>query len=1068
MLSYLSTSEESVKAIAAANGIRPLVQMLSNGTPPAQAHTARVLSEMAKVSQRNQAQIRAEGAITLLVSLIAKEGAADNKAAGAQALYALCVGQPETQKEVSSAGGIKPLVALLGEDDDNARRQGAGAIAALCSGNNENKDAIEKFRGISKLVGLLDRSFGLQVCAEAAAALAVLARDHAKNQDQIAALSGIEPLVALLTGEQAHHPGPPAAALEWSAVEIEEVSVRERVVEEAAAALWSLASLHTQNQVAIADADGIPPLVAALGLRSERAQEQAAGALASLALENAKNEQSIALLVVGFLASEDKAAAAKAARAISRLASANPSNQRSLATAGGIKLLVRKLDVADGGVGRAQTPEPAADGSTSTGASSSSVQALARAKVQKEIASAIWAMSKQSVDNQIAIAAEGGIPPLIALLEGHTEVHCDVGGALWSLGANMDNQRAIAAEGGIRPLVALLRSGSAGAQETCAGALYALAATSANRVSIADEGGIPLLVALFDCGSAAAIEQARGCLQTLVVDNLPNQLAVANEAVAMLKTGSSMAQEHVTMLLRNLAEDPGNRGAIAKAGAVPELVRQLEEGSVNAISMAAEGLGLIALKSAKDRAMVTEELVRLLGSTNEIVRQRASQTLTDMAAGEKGGGKGGAAKKKKKPGGGLSASGSVPLVNLLKDGLKDGRVEAQEYALRSLLSVTDAASKEAIVDAGCIPPLITALGGALARHSELAQEHAATVLSELAPIGSNAAMIKEHEGIEPLVALLSIGNADAKERAASSLGHLALRAEAAIEITMAGAVTAFVKWLVDPSLGPPEVAARALSDIALGNQDTQTTIAEEGAIPPLVTMVGASNSPSLLAALEPPTSPGAGGMPSSPPGATAAAVKAIGAALKVANVAAGALATLAKDNIVNEIMITEEGGIPPLVELLTAKTPAHTSGSYEDATKALWHLATTEDNQTAIAKAGGIAPLLGLLTSESDVTAQYAAAALQSLARDHTENQMNLAKAGAIGPLADLLGSDSVATQEHAGGALLFLASHEASRDAVVKVRGGGTTEPHNHTTSAVLAWRRGNHTTTSVRKKTP
>ena len=1048
MLSYLSTSEESVKAIAAANGIRPLVQMLSNGTPPAQAHTARVLSEMAKVSQRNQAQIRAEGAITLLVSLIAKEGAADNKAAGAQALYALCVDQPEAQKEVASAGGIKPLVALLGEEDDNARRQGAGAIAALCNGSTENKDAIEKFRGISKLVGLLSSNFGHKVRAQAAAALSVLARDHPKNQDQIAALGGIEPLVKLLhviKGDSANQRV--TSMQKWSPSETEEVSVRERVVEEAASALWSLSFQHNQNQIAVADAEGIPPLVAAIGLRSERAQEQAAGALASLALDNVKNEQSIASLVVGFLASEDKAAAAKAARAISRLASANPSNQRSLATAGGIKLLVKKLDVADGGVGRAKSPEtgsraqspepcrahspvPGADGA-SVGATSSVVLALERARVQKEMASAIWAMSKESVENQIAIADEGGIPPLIALLEGHTEMHCDVGGALWSLAANMENQKTIAAKGGIRPLVGLLRSGSVGAQETCAGALHALAATSANRVSIADEGGIPLLVALFDGGSLAAIEQARGCLQTLVVDNPPNQLAVANEAVAMLKNGSGMAQEHITMLLRNLAEDPENRGAIAKAGAVPELVRQLEEGSVNAISMAAEGLGLIALKSARDRAMVTEELVRLLGSTNEIVRQRASQTLTDMAAGEKGGGKGGGAKKKKKQGGSLSVSGSVPLVNLLKDGLKDGRVEAQEYALRSLLSVTDAASKEAIVEVGCIQPLITALGGALTRQSELAQEHAATVLSELAPIGSNAAMIKESDGIEPLVALLSIGNPEAKERAALTLGHLALRAEAAIKITMAGAVTAFVKWLVDPSLGPPEVAARALSDIALGNQDTQTHIAEEGAIPPLVTMVGASSSPALLSALEPPTSPGAA-IPQ--PGATAAAVKAIAAALKVANVAAGALATLAKDNIVNEIMITEEGGIPPLVELLKAKTLAHTSGSYEDATKALWHLATTEDNQTAIAKAGGIAPLLGLLTSESGVTAQYAAAALQSLARDHTENQMNLAKAGAIGPLADLLGSDSVATQEHAGGALLFLASHEASRDAVVQV----------------------------------
>ena len=161
-----------------------------------------------------------------------------------------------------------------------------------------------------------------------------------------------------------------------------------------------------------------------------------------------------------------------------------------------------------------------------------------------------------------------------------------------------------------------------------------------------------------------------------------------------------------------------------------------------------------------------------------------------------------------------------------------------------------------------------------------------------------------------------------------------------------------------------------------------------------------------------------------------AAKKALAAAIKVATVAAKTLATLAKDNIVNMLMITEEGGIQPLVDLL--RTKAH---SYENPTKALWHLAANEDNQTAIARAGGIVPLVALLSSDSDITAQYAAAALESLARDHTENVILLARAGAIAPLVDLLGSDSSDTQEHAVGALLSLASSAGNdqRNAVVE-----------------------------------
>ena len=189
-----------------------------------------------------------------------------------------------------------------------------------------------------------------------------------------------------------------------------------------------------------------------------------------------------------------------------------------------------------------------------------------------------------------------------------------------------------------------------------------------------------------------------------------------------------------------------------------------------------------------------------------------------------------------------------------------------------------------------------------------------------------------------------------------------------------------------------------------------------------------SGAPAEAPAAEPPSKSARGRTAAADAANARAARKAVESAIKVANVAAGALATLAKDNIVNQMMITEEGGIQPLVDLLKTK-----ADSYENPTKALWHLATTEDNQTAIAKAGGIAPLVSLLTSPKEMTAQYASAALRTLAREHPENQIALAKAGAIAPLVDLLGSDSQETQEHSVGALLHLASQDvASRNAVV------------------------------------
>ena len=106
----------------------------------------------------------------------------------------------------------------------------------------------------------------------------------------------MKPLIALLSGERI-----------------------EQAKEEAAAALWSLANTHFENQVAIAEAGGIPPLVAVLGL-GPRAQDKAGGALAALALDNPDNERTIAKLIVSLLGSD---ASAKAARAISRLAREN-------------------------------------------------------------------------------------------------------------------------------------------------------------------------------------------------------------------------------------------------------------------------------------------------------------------------------------------------------------------------------------------------------------------------------------------------------------------------------------------------------------------------------------------------------------------------------------------------------------------------------------------------------------------------------------------------------------------------------------------------------------------------
>ena len=103
-----------------------------------------------------------------------------------------------------------------------------------------------------------------------------------------------------------------------------------------------------------------------------------------------------------------------------------------------------------------------------------------------------------------------------------------------------------------------------------------------------------------------------------------NLRGIAEGLVEILTNEAPLAQEHVTRLLRNLAMDPENRTAIAKAGAVPQLVRQLEMGCEKAMGLAAHGLALISLKSAEHRATVKRELVS----------QSVSQSVQPVRQGE--------------------------------------------------------------------------------------------------------------------------------------------------------------------------------------------------------------------------------------------------------------------------------------------------------------------------------------------------------------------------------------------------------------------------------------------------
>ena len=178
-----------------------------------------------------------------------------------------------------------------------------------------------------------------QVNARAASALSELARDNPANQSAAAQAGGIAPFVALLQGTCMTResrgwllctrlackcsPQRAPSCLEGDAAESAKKA--------AASALWSFSANHAENQAAIAEAGGLAPLVALLGVGGAETQLQAAGALAAIALDNPQNQSTIATMLVQLLTAPDTPTRTKASRAISNLARAHTSNQEALA-----------------------------------------------------------------------------------------------------------------------------------------------------------------------------------------------------------------------------------------------------------------------------------------------------------------------------------------------------------------------------------------------------------------------------------------------------------------------------------------------------------------------------------------------------------------------------------------------------------------------------------------------------------------------------------------------------------------------------------------------------------------
>lgn len=1105
-------SDENVTQIAAAKGIKPLVFLLDAEKPETQADVATILADMTCVAQEHAVDVAKEGGIPKLVALLTKGHTVDAKAEAAGALSSIAIGHA---LEVGKAGSIAPLVELLKSGNRAAEKQAASAIAGIALGGQDNQDAIEKAGAIKLLAELLSfergpelvvsRKLGKtvenwEVQAQAARALGALGSNHANNQNVAAAHGVLEPIIALITKSECELPK-----------------------ELAAFALWRLSSRHASNQAAVADACGISALVTMVGSTTVEGQRMAVEALASLALNHVTNQTSVSERLINLLTDSpaDGVEREKAARAISRFVGSNPNgnggwdcanatNQDALAVAGAVELIVSLLEPH---VYEAP-PLPTADAPVKSrrGTKEEVVEEVeVIQEVVKEdvldgptgkhhlihtaLASALWSLSYKNSATQKVIAKSGGLQKLIALIDDDPGIHRDAAGALWSLADDEGNRKLSADEGAIPHIVELLTTGKKNnAQETAAGALRVLAKRPENRIIIAQAGGIKPAADLFDGGTEMAKTEVIGALLVLAKDNLANQFEIVFKMVALLQAGPDYAteasnvaahervkaQEEATNVIYQLSLERENKEALSRSPAISQLVRMIKGGSDRAQQTSADALTQMAVISPELRNQVTQQLIPLLSSTNVDVRKRAGAVLHAMNTGPANDDK-----DKKEA---TLAGGVAPIVELFKDGLKNDRLEPQEYALWSLAFTVDQKRNAAMVSCGIVPALIAAVNGN--KIPDISQEYAVTILSCIALDHGHHEEIIQAGAIAPMVRLLDTESIGIRRHSATFLARLALGdVDNQTKIAAAGALKPLVEWLVPAKPDEQAVAPRVIrkrTSVVGGrprspdwdgrpkspdaeHMSTSSSpdelrrsnhqCAEEllsSTRPSVENMSQRSNSNRPSAEnmtlrssspdnISPQLSPSRGRpsaeelLPSgekrplsrsrqSKEDLLSAPVKPpVPRELKA--VAAMALADLARDNNGLQAAISEAGALQPLILMLSEFTDPD---GQKAACGALATLSQgSAENQITIAQTSGIPPLIELLKSTSTSPHENAARAISMLALDE-QNKTLIAVAGGLEPLVQLITSGSELTKQHAAYALESLLQRNADNQATL------------------------------------
>jgi hypothetical protein len=460
------SSDGAAARIASDGGLAPLVALLdAGGEHPVAADATTLLGHLASVAEGKEA-LREANAIPRLVNLLAAGADSPAAANAAEVLWVLADGCPANREAVLAAGGVAPLLALLGGAPGRVTLNSAGALCSLAE-DPLGAQAIRAAGGIAPLVQLLEGEGFLECTLIGAVSLSHLADDQEAHNELLDA-----GCVSLLVGHLNAGPEHDITVI-------------------CASVLAKLAEVSPRARSVIVEEVGIPYLVALLGAPSfHPCVMKAASTLWFLARAPDARPELVqagalpALLTLLEGAAEDPEAATVAAAALMAIVADSEVQRAALVAAGGVQAL-------------ADCVCAPLDGPLATRCS------WALASLADGLATLGWAEGKE------AVRLSGVLPRLVAQLDCGAEKEATLAGAT-ALAALADSgaaQEAIFAARGIPPLVNLLSAGvGAPVTAVAARALSMMAYTSAAaRDMIREAGGIQPLVLLLQAGPGAAI-----------------------------------------------------------------------------------------------------------------------------------------------------------------------------------------------------------------------------------------------------------------------------------------------------------------------------------------------------------------------------------------------------------------------------------------------------------------------------------------------------------------------------------------------------------------------------------